>query len=230
MIVAMIPARGGSKRIPRKNIKLFHGKPIIAYSIEAALKSGLFDEVIVSTDDEEIASVAKQYGAKVPFIRPEKLSDDYATTVEVIKHTLNWYSEHSKDISVICCVYATAPFIKKSVITEGYKAITEKGYQFSFVATEFPFPIQRAIKVTEQGAVSMFCPETMNTRSQDLEKSYHDVGQLYWGHAQAFLDNRPLYSPDACAVIIPASDARDIDTPEDWQFAEILYQALYLTT
>jgi pseudaminic acid cytidylyltransferase len=228
MIVAMIPARGGSKRIPRKNIKLFHGKPIIAYSIEAALNSGLFDEVIVSTDDEEIAAVAKRYGAKVPFIRPDHLSDDYATTVDVIKHTLNWYSEHSVTISSICCMYATAPFIKKSAIRKGYQAITQKDYQFAFAATEFAFPIQRAIKVTDEGAVSMFSPESMNTRSQDLERAYHDVGQFYWGCAQAFLDNRPLYSPDACAVMIPASDARDIDTPEDWQFAEILYQALHL--
>jgi len=227
MNVAMIPARGGSKRIPRKNIKAFHGKPIIAYSIEAAINSGLFDEVIVSTDDQEIAAVAENYGAKVPFFRPDELSDDFATTVDVIKHTLDWYAEQSIDVSNICCIYATAPFIKQAALVEGYQAITQHGYQYAFAATEFSFPIQRAIKVAENGAVSMFHSEHLNTRSQDLEKAYHDVGQFYWGHASAFIDGLPLYSPDAYAVIIPDSDARDIDTPNDWAFAESLYQLMY---
>ena len=228
MKIAMIPARGGSKRIPRKNIKAFHGKPIIAYSIEAAINCRLFDEVVVSTDDQEIATIAQKYGAKVPFFRPDALSDDYATTVDVIKHTLNWYAEHSIGISFICCIYATAPFIKQAALIEGYQAITKQGYQYAFAATEFNFPIQRAIRVSDKGAVSMFNSEHLNTRSQDLEKAYHDVGQFYWGNAKAFNNDLPLYSTDAYAVIIPDIDARDIDTMEDWSFAEALYKISHM--
>lgn len=230
MRVALIPARGGSKRIPRKNIKAFHGKPIIAYSIETALNCGLFDEVIVSTDDAEIAAVAQSYGAKVPFLRPASLSDDYATTVDVIKHTLDWYKGQLVDVSIICCLYATAPFIKQSALIEGYQAITQQGYKYAFAATEFSFPIQRAIKLSDKGAVSMFHPEHLNTRSQDLEKAFHDVGQFYWGKAKAFSEDLPLYSPEAYAVVIPDSDARDIDTLADWSFAEALYQISHISS
>jgi len=226
MNVAMIPARGGSKRIPRKNIKSFLGKPIIAYSIEAAKAAGCFDKIIVSTDDEEIAAVARQYGAETPFIRPENISDDYATTVDVINHTIDWFSDNNISIENICCIYATAPFIEAADLQQGFSALQNNDFSFAFSATTYAFPIQRAIKVNESGAVDMFHPEYLNARSQDLEEAYHDAGQFYWGKAQAFLDGKPIFSPDAFAVQLPRKRVQDIDTPEDWDSAEIAFKLL----
>ncbi len=223
MKIAIIPARGGSKRIPRKNIKEFHGKPIIAYSIDAALESGCFDKVIVSTDDAEIAEVAKQYGAEVPFIRPEDVSDDYATTMDVISHAIEWYQERGIALDFVCCLYATAPFVLKEDLKQGYQKLVETDCEFVFSATEFAFPIQRAIKLSDNGSVSMFQPENELVRSQDLEGAYHDAGQFYWGKAVAFMNKESLFSPHSQVVVLPRHRVQDIDTPSDWKFAEALY-------
>lgn len=223
MDVALVPARGGSKRIPRKNLRDFHGKPIIAYSIEVALQSGLFDDVIVSTDDDEIAEVAKSLGASVPFIRPADLSDDYATTQQVINHCLNWYHGHDKSIAAICCIYATAPFVRSSDLKLGRKAIVDEGFEFSFSATDFAFPVQRAFRVLDSGGVDMLHPENLNTRSQDLEPVYHDAGQFYWGRPAAFLKGKAIFSEFAKPILIPRYRAQDIDTLEDWMIAEQMY-------
>lgn len=181
MKVAVIPARGGSKRIPQKNIKAFHGKPMIAYSIEAALASGCFDKVIVSTDDEEIATIAELYGAEVPFLRPANISDDYATTIDVMAHAIRWCNNVGWKVDAVCCLYATAPFVLPEDLLQGYALLQEAGVQFAFSATSFPFPIRCAIKLAKDGSVSMFFSENEQVRSQDLEEAYHDAGQFYWG-------------------------------------------------
>jgi N-acylneuraminate cytidylyltransferase len=226
MNIAIIPARGGSKRIPRKNIKAFHGKPMIAYSIEAAVASGCFDKVIVSTDDVEIADVAKKYGAEVPFFRPVDISDDYATTMDVMEHAIRWCKSEGWGLEAVCCLYATAPFVLPEDLQKGYELLRDKGVQFAFSATSFPFPIQRAIKLDEQGAVSMFSPENEQVRSQDLEEGYHDAGQFYWGQTSAFLNKLSIFSPHSKAVLLPRCRVQDIDTPEDWELAEKLFSIL----
>ncbi|ETX12596.1 CMP-N-acetylneuraminic acid synthetase [Marinomonas ushuaiensis DSM 15871] len=225
MNIAIIPARGGSKRIPRKNIKTFHGKPMIAYSIEAALKSGCFDDVIVSTDDEEIAAIALQYGATVPFMRPADISDDYATTLDVIAHALTWCQQNQMDVENACCIYATAPFIRVSDVQDGLSALIDS-VRYVFSATRYAFPIQRALKMNQQDRVEMFHPEHLNTRSQDLEEAYHDAGQFYWGKAQAFLNKEPIFSSNSKAVLLPRKRVQDIDTQEDWELAEALYRVI----
>lgn len=226
MNIAIIPARGGSKRIPRKNIKQFHGKPLIAYSIEAAKASKCFDRIIVSTDDVEIAEVAKKYGAEVPFLRPDNVSNDYATTMDVIQHALSWFTENNQSYTYACCIYATAPFISSESIRIGLNELIKGGFNYSFSATSFPFPIQRALKVNSDGSTDMFMPEHINTRSQDLEEAYHDAGQFYWGKSSAFLDKKSIFSNDSFAVILPRETVQDIDTPEDWFNAELMYEAL----
>ena len=226
MRIAIIPARGGSKRIPRKNIKDFRGKPIIAYSIEAAQKSNCFDRIIVSTDDKEIANTALEYGAEVPFIRPPDLSDDYATTTEVINHCITWLKNKSCEISSICCIYATAPFISMDSIQKGAEALLNPNISYAFSATHFPFPIQRAITLSSEGLVEMLQPEHMLTRSQDLTDAYHDAGQFYWGKADAFLANTPIFSNAATAIILPTFMVQDIDTPDDWIRAEAMHEVL----
>ena len=225
--VAVIPARGGSKRIPRKNIREFAGKPIIAYSIEAALKSQLFDRIIVSTDDEEIASVSQHYGAEVPFMRPAELSDDYTGTNAVTKHALDWLNANGQHVDYACCIYATAPFIQMRYLKEGYERLLGSGKLFVFSVTSFPFPIQRAIKINKQGEVVAFHPENYYVRSQDLEEAFHDAGQFYWGRAEAFLEDVMPYSPVSLPVILPRYLVQDIDTPEDWLRAEYMYQVLH---
>lgn len=226
MNIAIIPARGGSKRIPRKNIKAFHGKPMIAYSIEAALKSGCFDHVMVSTDDEEIAAIALQYGATVPFIRPAEISDDYATTLDVIAHALTWCQQNQMGIENACCIYATAPFISVPSIQDGLSALTGDNVRYAFSATRYAFPIQRALKINQQDRVEMFHPEHLNTRSQDLEEAYHDAGQFYWGKAQAFLNKEPIFGFNSKAILLPRKRVQDIDTQEDWELAEALYRVI----
>lgn len=227
MKIAIIPARGGSKRIPRKNIKLFHGKPMIAYSIDAALASGCFDKVIVSTDDQEIADVAKQYGASVPFWRPANIADGYSTTMDVMQHAIEWCEQQGWDIELVCCLYATAPFVTSDYLIEGYKKLQkEDNVEFVFSAATFSFPIQRAFKVSEQGAVSMFDPSQELVRSQDLDISYHDAGQFYWGRKSAFLAHKSIFSSHSRIVLLPRSRVQDIDTQEDWDFAEALFALL----
>ena len=226
MKLCVIPARGGSKRIPRKNIKAFNGKPIIAYSIEAALKSGCFDKVIVSTDDQEIAEVAKKYGAEVPFMRPEELSNDHAGTLPVIKHAIEWFEQHESVPTEVCCLYATAPFVQVQSLQEAYQQLQKTGAEYCFTVTGFSSPIQRAIKLTAENRVEMFYPEHFNTRSQDLEEAFHDAGQFYWGQASAFKAMTPLFSKIASPYILPRHLVQDIDTLEDWQRAELMHQLL----
>ncbi|MDH5426174.1 MAG: pseudaminic acid cytidylyltransferase [Gammaproteobacteria bacterium] len=228
MKLAVIPARGGSKRIPRKNIRSFLGKPIIAYSIEAAKQSGCFDKIIVSTDDEEIAEVARQYGAEVPFFRPAELSDDYTGTNDVVKHAINWYIDKGQDVEYACCIYATSPFLQARFLQQGLEKlqITEKAYAFS--VTSFPFPIQRSIKITANDSIEAFYPEHIFTRSQDLEEAYHDAGQFYWGRASAYLNDEVLFSNSSIPIVLPRYLVQDIDTLEDWQRAEHMYKSLQL--
>jgi pseudaminic acid cytidylyltransferase len=225
----VIPARGGSKRIPRKNIKEFNGKPIIAYSIEAALKSNCFSQVIVSTDDDEISEVAKKYGALVPFVRPDELSNDYAGTISVIKHAIEWMENNNNYIESVCCLYATAPFIQSKIISKAYQQLKDSNSDYCFSVTSFSFPIQRAIKIVQGDKVDMFYPEHFNTRSQDLEEAYHDAGQFYWGKAQAFKDESPLFSEVATPYVLPRYLVQDIDTMEDWIRAEAMYKVLQET-
>ncbi|WP_273001967.1 pseudaminic acid cytidylyltransferase [Pseudoalteromonas issachenkonii] len=226
MNIAIIPARGGSKRIPRKNIKAFHGKPMIAYSIEAAVNSQCFDKIIVSTDDAEIAEVAIKHGAEVPFIRPDNISDDYATTLDVIKHAIEFTESQGWAVKNVCCIYATAPFLIPEFIQKGLDELTSAEIDYAFSATSFPFPIQRALKLSDEQRVEMFQPEHLNTRSQDLEEAYHDAGQFYWGTKSAFLKRKPFFSPQSKAVLLPRKRVQDIDTNEDWELAEALYKAL----
>lgn len=228
MKVAIIPARGGSKRIPRKNIKYFHGKPMIAYSIEAARDSGCFDRIIVSTDDDEIAEVAKKYGADVPFVRPENLSNDYAGTTPVIQHATNWLIENNYNPEVICCLYATAPFITVDAIKKGLELLTNNSASYAFSATSYAFPIQRAFKIKNSLGVEMFDPDKFNTRSQDLEEAYHDAGQFYWGTKEAWLTGKVIFGPESIPVILSRHQVQDIDTPEDWIRAELLFKAMKL--
>jgi len=226
MNIAIIPARGGSKRIPRKNIKFFHGKPMIAYSIEAAQKSGCFDKILVSTDDQEIADVALQYGVEVPFLRPADIADDYATTMDVMKHAIEWCETENWPLMNVCCIYATAPFILAEYIKQGLSELADKNVKYAFSATTFPFPIQRAIAIDENGVVSMFSPEFANTRSQDLPEAFHDAGQFYWGRAEAFKQGVPVFASHSKLVHLPRKRVQDIDTFEDWELAEALFSAL----
>ena len=226
MRLAVIPARGGSKRIPHKNIKNFCGKPIIAYSIEVAIQSGLFDKVIVTTDDPEIAEVAEKYGAEIPFMRPKQLSDDFTGTVPVIAHAINTMLELGYNVKEVCCIYATAPFILAENLKYGFKLLSEQQADYAFSCTSFPFPIQRAVKLSQENAVSMFSPEFEQVRSQDLEEAYHDAGQFYWGTVEAFCQSRPIFNGNSRAVILPRSRVQDIDTLEDWDRAEWLFRAM----
>jgi len=224
--IAVIPARGGSKRIPRKNIRMFCGKPIIAYSISAAQQTGLFDQVVVSTDDEEIASVAREFGATTPFVRPKELADDFTGTNAVVKHAVAWFNAQSNDVTHACCLYATAPLLQARFITEGYEALSRSDAAFAFSVTSYAFPIQRALRVTPEGRVDAIYPEHRMTRSQDLEHAYHDAGQFYWGTARAFLEDLPVFAPHSIGVILPRHLVQDIDTLEDWDQAELMYRAI----
>lgn len=221
--LCVIPARGGSKRIPRKNVKDFLGKPLIAYSIEAALNSGVFERVIVSTDDAEIADVAVKFGAQVPFMRDAALSDDYATSSDAVADAAARLGGYSR----ICCLYATAPLITGEILREAYGKFEKAGCEFLFSATEFGFPIQRAIRLSKDGAVSMFCPQFALTRSQDLERAYHDAGAFYFGTREAWLEKKPIFAPHSRAFLLPRNLVCDIDTPEDFEFAQKLYEINY---
>lgn len=225
MRLAVIPARGGSKRIPRKNIRPFGGLPMIAWSIRAALESGLFGRVVVSTDDPEIASVATQHGADAPFVRAAELSDDHTGTVPVVADAVRWQNANGPAAGDVCCIYATAPFIQASDIRRGLHVLGETGAEYAFSVTSYPFPIQRAIRLTPDGRMAMFQPEHFNTRSQDLEEAWHDAGQFYWGRAKAWLAQTPLFGPASAPVPLPRDRVQDIDTPEDWERAERMFQA-----
>lgn len=225
MRIAIIPARGGSKRIPRKNIRSFCGKPMIAWSIEAALKSACFDQVAVSTDDAEVAAIATTYGAAVPFLRPASLADDHTGTVPVIQHAVNWYREQGAAPDVVCCIYATAPFLNPEDLRQGLISLEEMKAEYAFSVTSYPFPIQRALRI-RQGHVEMLHSQYLNTRSQDLEETFHDAGQFYWGTAAAWLEGKAVFAPHSVPVILPRHRVQDIDTEEDWLRAELMMKAL----
>lgn len=221
-VIAIIPARGGSKRIPRKNIKDFCGKPMIAWSIEAAKASGLFDHIIVSTDDTEIAEVAKQWGAEVPFMRPAELSNDHVATTEVIAHATQWALGQGWPVSAVCCIYATAPFVQVEDLKRGWEALESGDWAYAFTVTDFPAPIFRAFKQTVDGSIEMFFPEHFSTRSQDLPTALHDAGQFYWGHPSAWIERKRIFDCQTIPVVIPRWRVQDIDTQEDWERAAIL--------
>lgn len=223
MKLAVIPARGGSKRIPRKNIKLFCGKPMIAWSIEAARLSGCFDRIIVSTDDAEIAEVAIAYGAEVPFVRPPELSDDHSGTIPVIAHAISWMNHNAGEVDFACCIYATAPFVQPEDLRHGFDQLQQSGADYAFSVASYPFPIQRAIRIRTGQRVEMFQPEYFDVRSQDLEEAFHDAGQFYWGLARAWLARRPIFSSNSVPLIIPRDRVQDIDTPEDWKVAQMKF-------
>lgn len=228
----MIPARGGSKRIPRKNLRDFCGRPMIGWSIAAARESGCFDRVIVSTDDAEIADVARAAGAEVPFLRPPALSDDFTPTVPVIRHAIEQLEAAWGDaaaLAEICCIYATAPFIRETDIRRGLELLRETGSEFALSVTDYPYPIQRALRLGSDGRIRMFAPENMLARSQDLEQAWHDAGQFYWGTRAAWFSDAPLLGPRSVAVVLPRARVQDIDTPEDWDTAEAMFRALTAT-
>lgn len=223
--LCIIPARGGSKRIPRKNIKNFYGFPIIKYSIDAALSSLCFDEVMVSTEDSEIKEIAVQLGANVPFMRSKKTSDDNATLGDVIEEVLLEYFKIGKKFDSFCCILATAPFVSEEKIRQGYELLSSTNADSIIPVTKFSFPIQRALKI-EDGKLKMFWPENYNMRSQDLAPAYRDCGQFYWMKTQSFLEQKKIYAKNAVPLIIPESEEQDIDTTEDWIIAEIKYKIL----
>ena len=226
MKICVIPARGGSKRIPRKNIRLFCGEPMISWSIKAAISSNIFDKIIVSTDDKEISKISQKYGAEIPFLRPKSLSDDFTGTIPVIKHTINWVNKHIKKVEYVCCLYATAPFVEPSYLIEGYEKLINNDVNYTFSVTSFPFPIQRAIKISKLNRVEMLNPENFNKRSQDLEETFHDAGQFYWGKASSWINEDIFFAEHSCPIIIPRYKVQDIDNEEDWIRAEKMFKVI----
>jgi len=222
--LCIIPARGGSKRIPNKNRKDFLGKPIIAYSIQAALESNDFDKVIVSTDDERIAEVATKFGVQVPFIRSAKNSDDYATIADVILEVLDFYKKQDLHFDHVACLFATAPFISAKKIIEANLKLNEGIYDSVFFIQEFSYPIFRSLKKNEDGNLEMFWPENLNKRSQDLPKAYHDAGQYYVAKTKAFTEQGTFFTKTCGGILISDLEARDIDSETDWQIAETIYR------
>lgn len=227
--IAIIPARGGSKRVPRKNIKFFLGKPIIVYSIETALKSNLFDEVMVSTDDEEIAEIAKEHGANVPFLRSEKTSDDYATTVDVIEEVLHSYKELDKEFEIGCCIYPTAPLISSEKLRESFTLLKSQSFDTVFPVVQYSYPIQRALKIDQQDRMELFFKENKKIRSQDLKTSYHDAGQFYSFSVNQFLTKKELWTKNTGVIVLNELEVQDIDTITDWKLAELKYELIQST-
>ncbi|MGY4490013.1 pseudaminic acid cytidylyltransferase [Pseudomonas sp. TE3610] len=222
--VAIIPARGGSQRIPRKNLKLFDGVPIIAWSIRAALGSGLFDEVVVSTDDDEIAEVARAHGAQVPFRRPASLADHHTGTTAVVQHALQALGT-AHDLA--CCIYATAPMLTAADLQQGLAALQGNDDKcFAFSVCSYAFAVQRALQLDGQGGVAALYPEFSQVRSQDLTPAWHDAGQFYWGRRQAWLQGLPMFAGHSLPIMLPRHRVQDIDTPEDWRRAEYMFAAL----
>lgn len=226
MVVAIIPARGGSKRIPQKNIKLFAGKPMIAYAIEVAKKTNLFDKIIVSTDSEKIAVISKTYGADIPFMRPYKLADDHTGTSKVVIHAIECLTDMNIEIEALCCIYPTVPLLRSRSIEEGYSLYKNNGFILTFSVAAFPAPILRSYNIDKKNKLKLNWPEYYHSRSQDLPEAYHDAGQFYWINPKRLLKDRLIYSGDAIPVIIPRKYAIDIDTLEDWEYAEHLYTVL----
>lgn len=228
MNFALIPARAGSKRIPHKNIKDFCGQPLIAYSIQVAQASGLFTDIVVSTDCPEIAKLAESLGAIAPFLRPKELADDYTGTREVIEHAIEALAEQGKKYEYCCCIYATAPLLSQLYIQQGFDALkADSKKAFAFSVTHFDYPVQRAMKLSPAGLSPMF-PAFVDSRSQDLEEAVHDAGQFYWGTCEGFLSNKPIFSEFSQAIMLPRHLVQDIDTNEDWVQAELMYKAINL--
>ncbi len=222
--VAIIPARGGSKRIPKKNIKDFFGKPIIAYSIQVALKSNLFKKVVVSTDDEQIAKVAQEYGAEV-LKRPKELADDFTGTVDVVKHALKVLEKSGETYEYVCTIYATAPLLQKEYLIQGYEKLKNSDAVYAFSSTSMPFAIQRTFKIKKDGRCEMFMPQHYNSRSQNLEEAYQDAGQFYWQKI-GIDSSEVMFGKDSIAILMPRYLVQDIDTLEDWKRSEIMYKVL----
>lgn len=220
---AIIPARGGSKRIPRKNIRQFHGRPMIAWTIDTAINSGLFSNVIVSTDDAEIAAIAQEHGAQVPFLRPADFSNDYATTKDVMRHAVTWLAKNQIESDFVCCLYATAPFLQAEDVVKGLRALQESTADYAYAVTEFDYSPHRALIKNQNGQVSLEKPELAAVRSQDLPSLVHDAGQFYWAKAETWLTQREILSTAGIGIEIPRSQAQDIDNEEDWKLAEALF-------
>jgi N-acylneuraminate cytidylyltransferase len=227
--LAIIPARGGSKRVPRKNIKLFLGKPIIAYSIEVAINSGLFDEVMVSTDDAEIAEIAIQYGAKVPFMRSKKTSNDFATTFDVVEEVIKSYKEKEIEFENVCCIYPCAPFVTEQKLEEAYNLFVKEHFDAVFPVMQFGFPIQRALQMDDFGTISFFYPEYALTRSQDLLPSFHDAGQFYWMNVASCMEQQKIITANTGSIVITELEGQDIDNEVDWKIAELKYELIQST-
>ncbi|TWO68950.1 pseudaminic acid cytidylyltransferase [Caenimonas sedimenti] len=223
MTLAIIPARGGSKRIPRKNIRHFAGRPMVAHSIAACLESGLFERVIVSTEDAEIAEVARSHGAEVPFLRPAGLADDHAGTDEVMAQVLGALAERGESPPQACCVYATAPLLRPDDLRAGRELLAQ-GWDYAFSAARYPHPVFRAFTWQPGQGCAMLMPQHYDTRSQDLPDAWHDAAQFYWGERAAWLERRPLFGARSAIVPLPRWRVQDIDTPEDWEMAELLYR------
>ena len=224
--IVIIPARGGSKRIPKKNIKDFLGKPIIAYSIEMAINCKLFSRVIVSTDDEEIKDVVLKYGAEVPFIRPKNIADDFTGTHEVIGHAVEYLENTGETMDYVCCIYPTAPLIQKDDLIKGFKLIQTNKWNSVMAATNFSYPIFRSFKNLPNGGLKMIFPEHYNSRSQDLPEVYHDAGLFYWAKPKVWKKKPQWYNEKNSIVKIPNYRIQDIDTPDDWKKAEMIYQII----
>ena len=224
--IAVIPARGGSKRIPKKNIKDFCGKPLIAYSIETALKSKLFEKVIVSTDSKEIAKIAKEYGAEVPFLRPKELSDDHTSSGDAVNHAIDFLKTQGEEFRYVCTIYATAPFLQVKYLKQGLESLQNSNAKMAFSVTSFPYPIQRGFKLTPDGRCQMFWPEQFNKRSQELEEAYHDAGQFYWDDTTKEWHDIP-FGGQSIPIVLPRYLVQDIDTMEDFKRAELMYKAIY---
>lgn len=222
--LCIIPARGGSKRIPRKNIKNFLGKPIIGYSIEAALQSGLFDEVMVSTDDKQIAEIAKNLGAKVPFLRSDVTSDDFASTYDVIYEVIKNYNERGKAFTNICCIYPTSPLLKINQLKLGLDLLIKGDYTSVFPIVRYSYPILRSLRLEEGNRVTMNFPEYQLSRSQDLPDSFHDAGQFYWCNWVLLLQEGQMFTQNSAGIILDEIQVQDIDNLTDWKLAELKYQ------
>jgi pseudaminic acid cytidylyltransferase len=226
MRVAVIPARGGSKRIPHKNIRDFAGKPMIAHSIECALRSNLFDRVMVSTDSREIAMVAEQFGAEIPFFRPADLADDHASTTEVVAHSVEWLLKNGQPLSAVCCIYATAPLVQAEDLQKGLELLQGGKWDYVFSATSFAYPIFRSFVQKAAGGLEMLFPEHFSTRSQDFPEALHDAGQFYWGTPEAWLARMQIFSDTSTIVTVPRWRVQDIDTPDDWEQAQIMWKVV----
>ena len=225
--LAIIPARGGSKRIPRKNIREFLGKPVMAYSIHAALESKLFDEVMVSTEDPEIAEAAVKYGAKVPFFRSEENANDFATTVDVLLEVLDEYAKQNTRFEYGCCLYPAAPFTRPDQLKKGFDLLKEKKADCVFPVVAFSHPVWRGFRTDGNGRAQFLFPEHADTRTQDLERVYHDAGQWYWFSTEALLAGNKLFTDKTYTIELPGTEVQDIDHETDWALAEMKYRLIH---